>query len=221
MDSFSGINSDPPSLHKYLYGRVNPINRVDPSGNFTLTEQIAIAPIWANIALIGIAGGLSATHVYNRYFAGDPPTPTQAAKLLRAINLVAAAGSNGKYTEFADRASKLTVRVRDLAPDKFGRTPYMAYRTIWLERLSFEYDDKLFAALLLHETAHTLQRVWFTRHWREDEAYQIESDFLRDVGVSGTIGSLIDKYPNAHDFLVDERDRFAEENVKEPAITPQ
>jgi RHS repeat-associated protein len=33
MDSFEGTQSDPLSLHKYLYGADNSVNRVDPSGN--------------------------------------------------------------------------------------------------------------------------------------------------------------------------------------------
>ena len=33
MDSFEGSQSDPLSLHKYLYAQGNPVNRVDPSGH--------------------------------------------------------------------------------------------------------------------------------------------------------------------------------------------
>ena len=32
MDNFDGINEDPLSIHKYLYGTDNPVNRIDPSG---------------------------------------------------------------------------------------------------------------------------------------------------------------------------------------------
>jgi RHS repeat-associated protein len=37
MDPFAGANRDPQSLHKYLYCHANPINSVDPSGQFTGT----------------------------------------------------------------------------------------------------------------------------------------------------------------------------------------
>ncbi len=34
MDPFAGNNQDPQSLHKYLYAHCNPINGMDPSGQF-------------------------------------------------------------------------------------------------------------------------------------------------------------------------------------------
>jgi len=36
MDTWSGNNSDPITLHKYLYGNADPVNVVDPSGNIGL-----------------------------------------------------------------------------------------------------------------------------------------------------------------------------------------
>jgi RHS repeat-associated protein len=35
MDPFAGNNRDPQSLHKYLYAHCNPVNNLDPSGEFT------------------------------------------------------------------------------------------------------------------------------------------------------------------------------------------
>jgi len=35
-DPFAGNNQDPQSLHKYLYCHANPVNGVDPSGNFAI-----------------------------------------------------------------------------------------------------------------------------------------------------------------------------------------
>ena len=43
-DSFEGFSMDPRSLHAYAYCQNNPLNRVDPSGNFSLPENsIAVA----------------------------------------------------------------------------------------------------------------------------------------------------------------------------------
>jgi RHS repeat-associated protein len=46
-DEFDGINNQPRSLHKYLYGSADPINRFDPSGYLDTVENIPIASIVA------------------------------------------------------------------------------------------------------------------------------------------------------------------------------
>ena len=52
MDSFEG-NSDPLSLHKYLYVGANPINAVDPSGHdFDLASTMAAAGVSLLLALL-------------------------------------------------------------------------------------------------------------------------------------------------------------------------
>jgi RHS repeat-associated protein len=38
MDTVEGSDSDPASLHKYLYAGANPINRIDPSGHDSIAE---------------------------------------------------------------------------------------------------------------------------------------------------------------------------------------
>jgi RHS repeat-associated protein len=38
MDSWMGRANDPITLHKYLYGNGDPVNNIDPSGNFSLGE---------------------------------------------------------------------------------------------------------------------------------------------------------------------------------------
>ena len=39
MDPFAGSQSDPQSLHKYLYCHNNPINAIDPSGRFFMPSS--------------------------------------------------------------------------------------------------------------------------------------------------------------------------------------
>lgn len=53
MDTDEGDNLEPLSLHKYLYAAVNPVNRIDPSGNFDVVD-FAIAG-----AIMGALAGMS------------------------------------------------------------------------------------------------------------------------------------------------------------------
>jgi RHS repeat-associated protein len=56
-DPDDGILFDPVSLHKYLYAGADPVNNVDPTGQFTIA-QIAITS-----AIVGVLAGI-ATYVY-------------------------------------------------------------------------------------------------------------------------------------------------------------
>lgn len=56
MDTYEGANFDPVTLHKYLYGDGNPVNRVDPSGRMSgeAMAGIAVAAIIAAICIVGL-----------------------------------------------------------------------------------------------------------------------------------------------------------------------
>jgi RHS repeat-associated protein len=43
LDPFSGNHSDPQSLHKYAYCHADPVNGIDPTGEFTLSELLISA----------------------------------------------------------------------------------------------------------------------------------------------------------------------------------
>ena len=47
-DTYEGGNSDPVSLHKYLYANADPVNGMDPSGNMTSIGEALSA---ANLAV--------------------------------------------------------------------------------------------------------------------------------------------------------------------------
>ncbi|MBN2019082.1 MAG: hypothetical protein JW749_02520 [Sedimentisphaerales bacterium] len=47
MDPFTGKKEEPQSLHKYTYCQNNPVNRVDPSGNYSTTETLTVTTITA------------------------------------------------------------------------------------------------------------------------------------------------------------------------------
>jgi RHS repeat-associated protein len=48
MDSYAGVDTDPLSLHKYLYSNNNPISNIDPTGHFSIKD------VMITINIIGI-----------------------------------------------------------------------------------------------------------------------------------------------------------------------
>lgn len=48
MDTFSGNNFDPQSLHKYLYVHADPLNGIDPTGQGRLAEVVTVIGIGMN-----------------------------------------------------------------------------------------------------------------------------------------------------------------------------
>jgi RHS repeat-associated protein len=59
VDPLSGLDHDPPSLHRYLYAAADPINRKDPTGEFTLPQVVVAAAI---IGALAGAIGYTLTH---------------------------------------------------------------------------------------------------------------------------------------------------------------
>jgi RES domain-containing protein len=63
FDNFPGVHSDPLTLHRYTFGADDPINKIDPSGNISMTEltvTVAILALltaqWANAPGVGDKG---------------------------------------------------------------------------------------------------------------------------------------------------------------------
>ena len=57
MDSWEGNNSDPVTLHKYLYANANPGSMIDPSGNFSIGSMMSAVNISSTLAVA--SAGLS------------------------------------------------------------------------------------------------------------------------------------------------------------------
>jgi RHS repeat-associated protein len=73
-DPFDGVVFDPPSLHKYAYANDDPVNKVDPGGNFAMALaypiSIGLPFYWSQLLLglfaIGILGVLVAIAIKKR-----------------------------------------------------------------------------------------------------------------------------------------------------------
>ena len=55
MDTWQGVNSDPQTLHKYLYAHADPINNIDPTGNFSLGSISVGGSIQGVLTTVSIA----------------------------------------------------------------------------------------------------------------------------------------------------------------------
>ncbi|HWS87495.1 MAG TPA: RHS repeat-associated core domain-containing protein [Pyrinomonadaceae bacterium] len=72
MDEYEGHNSDPLTLHKYLYGASDPVNKVDPSGNYyndllgatVVSKTISTMSVFRATVALGLAATLVATTVF-------------------------------------------------------------------------------------------------------------------------------------------------------------
>jgi RHS repeat-associated protein len=68
QDTWMGNNSDPITLHKYLYANVDPVNNIDPTGNFTLASFGAAESIRSILNEITVNTGVS---IFDSAFSGD------------------------------------------------------------------------------------------------------------------------------------------------------
>ncbi len=59
QDPMMGNSDDPVSLHRYLYAANNPVNAVDPSGEYTVAQAVVVSAITGGI-MGGISGGVHA-----------------------------------------------------------------------------------------------------------------------------------------------------------------
>ena len=80
MDTYEGSQSDPLSLHKYLYAHADPVNNTDPTGMFTLSEINIVGAIQSTLQTIRAQGPRVAlkaarTPIYNVYYGFAPIPP--------------------------------------------------------------------------------------------------------------------------------------------------
>jgi len=76
-DSFKGNNEDPESLHKYAYGNCDPVNRIDPSGQFSLIQALVVISLAVIIiAALYVALGIGPFGVATNHYQNNVLTVT-------------------------------------------------------------------------------------------------------------------------------------------------
>lgn len=93
MDNFQGLMNDPVTLHKYLYGNVDPVNFVDPSGNVGLARQLQTLNIQSKLQVIRVSkvGQIGLTAANDATFG----TATGLKSAQTGLLLLAATGAAG------------------------------------------------------------------------------------------------------------------------------
>jgi len=105
MDPFTGNKEDPQSLHKYAYCHNNPINNIDPSGNFTLKQTMVTLGIGTSI--LGIAYG---PHIYSN----NRDLGVQQGSLPKKVAIITGAFSGLQKWEFATSGASIRGLERQL-----------------------------------------------------------------------------------------------------------
>ncbi|TQV87089.1 Ig-like domain-containing protein [Aliikangiella coralliicola] len=100
QDTWMGRNFDPITLHKYLYANVDPVNNIDPTGNFSLGQALSAINTAATIYSV-------ATSTYNVLESAAAGEGEVTAKDVGLAFLSAVAGATaGKLLKLLSKACK-------------------------------------------------------------------------------------------------------------------
>ena len=102
MDTYLGRNDDPITLHKYLYGNVDPVNNIDPTGNFSIGGALSAVGTVATLAGVGEASFdittlflQNGTDVSARDVGGAVLLGLIGGKILKPLAKACKSGKNG------------------------------------------------------------------------------------------------------------------------------
>ncbi|MBN9693310.1 MAG: hypothetical protein J0M24_23960 [Verrucomicrobia bacterium] len=99
MDTFEGSQSDPLSLHKYLYVHSNPVNGIDPSGHEFTLANVSISSGMQSV-LSSAASGAAINSIGNALIFGE----TSARQMLWNAGTGALMGGSGGLTKLGAKS---------------------------------------------------------------------------------------------------------------------
>ncbi|TXH67826.1 MAG: RHS repeat-associated core domain-containing protein [Thiothrix sp.] len=113
QDSWMGDNSDPITLHKYLYANSDPVNHTDPSGQFGLASLSISMNLHSSLAMGQFDAGLNLINTslnrgenysdYNGWAVLASLSPLAIAKVSNSIKVVSNMSANGKVAYLASK----------------------------------------------------------------------------------------------------------------------
>jgi RHS repeat-associated protein len=104
-DTFEGFQTDPLSLHVYLYAHLDPVNRLDPSGHMDFIQMLATTKIGATI----IAMGGAATAIASRNASTILRGTARAVEVAQRV--IASGGDIVAWEERVVRATQAGIQV--------------------------------------------------------------------------------------------------------------
>ena len=222
MDPSAGSPEDPPSLHKYNYAAGDPINGLDPSGQNTFLEIKITTDLFYVLAAALLTAGIWRNAA--DYFGGNKPDASQQARLNTAIatirSMVFGPGRfYGSFCQAIGGLERARLRVVDISLSEFyARTQTQMFKEVlWISKDVFtKVSDKMLAVMLVHEGLHM---AGFIVQFGEKDAYEVQSDFCRAIGLVGRVSDLSlggEDVTLAFTLAY----QFKEYNVPNPALTP-
>jgi len=151
---------------------------------------------------------------------GEAPTPAQEAKLKAALLVLRSAKTPARFQPYVAELNKTRFRVVSWPKPYFARTaPWVLFQNIvWIADTSFEMKAEILADALLHEAVH-LKNGQFSKD--ERVPYQVESDFLKAVAITGKADDLVQIHNKTFEklFIYQMKEDFKVFAVDDPAIT--
>lgn len=83
LDTFEGNQEDPLSLHKYVYGADNPVNRIDPSGHEDIGDVMEVMNFDVTLTSVSAGSGPLWKRAFTSQFLGC--SPAEIAQIKNAI----------------------------------------------------------------------------------------------------------------------------------------
>jgi RHS repeat-associated protein len=175
QDSFEGSPNTPLSLHKYLYAHDDTVNRVDPSGNFTVGEALGATGIAAGIFTLGFVADhylfepLRAQARLSRAKAIPSSDLQRVLVQLREFQNVVPVGA--KFDELISAIEDERIGVY-LSPhperERGGRHHILAPGRLFILQAEMQVNDDLYLALIVFgEWQHDVGKINYTASEQE------------------------------------------------------
>jgi hypothetical protein len=193
------------------------IDQLKPVGQPVLMDFRATGWLRMGIlAILLVAVGLG--QQWTRLHSGHPPSGKEMEALSSARSYLRG-HAGGQFQRYASIVDRTTYRIVPNAGQYVAKTtqPKLFKPVVFLTKEVLDMRETFLAAVLLHESVHST-----TGLFDPDEALptQIESDFLRSVGVDASIEALKKENPGIWDqyYIDTAEENFRVLGVRQPAI---